>query len=256
MQDTKVKFKVHTGTIIGSEHQRRQVNNQDGFSVGEAEIRNKYYWWGVVCDGCSMGRQSEVGAVLLSNYLCEEVPYLLSSGSTIPEIPDQLFIAGLGYLRSLAAHTAMSGFRKQLEFIEHHLLCTVIGFVINDEKCLLFNAGDGVFIVNNNIHRIKQDNKPLYMAYHLLDKSILDLSEPIPFKFETSIMLVSALERIAVCSDGIEDGIVDQLWGHDHPFGLQRRLRVLRLQKKAVFSDDCTVVALEKIHSEGEEYGN
>ncbi len=242
----KNEFRVRRGTIIGSEHQRKQGNNQDGFATGEGEFKKEQYLWGVICDGCSAGSYSEVGAILLSQYLCEEVSYLLASGSVIEEIPDRLFIAGLGYLRSLASYTAMSGYQKQIRFIEHHLLCTVVGFIMNERDCIFFNAGDGMILVNNDVYHIKQDNKPLYMAYHLLEKSVLSIEKAIPFKFETRSFSVADLERFAVCSDGMEESAIEEIWGHEHLLGLQRRLRVLRLQKKALFSDDCTVITVER----------
>jgi len=246
MENNKRIFRVRTASIIGSEHQRIQINNQDGFATGEVEIQNKRYLWGVICDGCSAGTRNEVGAALLSNYLCEEIPYLISAGSNIVDIPDKLFISGLGYLRSLAAHTAMSSFQKQVSFIENHLLCTVIGFITDYEGCVFFNAGDGVVLTNNDIYRIDQNNRPLYMAYHLLNKSVLNITEPIPFSFENNIFQASGLERFAICSDGIDESIASELWGHEHVLGLQRRLRVLRLQGVANFSDDCTVIAVEE----------
>ncbi len=241
------KFRVRTGTIIGSEHIRTQVNNQDGYATGRMEYEGQSYLWGIICDGCSAGLHNEVGAILLSNYLCREIPYLISSGSTFQEMPDQLFIAGLGYLRSLASHTAMGGPQERINFVIHHLQCTVIGFIMNNELCVFFNAGDGVIIVNNKIERIDQGNRPLYMAYHLLHRSILkEFSISLPLKFMTRFSNVSDLNRFAVCSDGIVEDAVEHLWGHEHELGLQRRLRVLRLRKEIIFSDDCTVIAVEK----------
>lgn len=243
-------FRIRAGSIVGSEHQRRQVNNQDGYATGRMDD----YLWGVVCDGCSAGLHNEVGAILLSRYLCREIPYLISSGSTVHEAPDQLFIAGLGYLRSLASHTAMGGIQERLDFVKHHLQCTVIGFVMDEESCVIFNAGDGVIVVNDKVERIDQGNLPLYMAYHLLHKDMLKgLDEPLPLKFTTRTYAVPELNRFAVCSDGIQEAIIDQIWAHDAPLGLVRRLRVLRLNKKVIFSDDCTVIVVERIKSNDEE---
>lgn len=242
MNSTK-KFRIRTGGIIGSEHQRRQVNNQDGYATG----RMNNYLWGVICDGCSAGLHNETGAILLSRYLSREIPYLISSGSTVHEIPDQLFIAGLGYLRSLASHIAMGDIREQVDFVKNHLLCTVIGFVMDEKYCVIFNAGDGVFIVNDEIYRIDQGNTPLYMAYHLLHKDILkNPKSPLPLKFDARVFAMGDIDRFAVCSDGFQENIVDQIWRHASPLGLGRRLRVLRLNKKAIFSDDCTIIVVEK----------
>lgn len=246
--ESKKKFRVRAASIIGAEHQRRQANNQDGYATGEIIYQNNYYLWGIICDGCSAGLHNEVGAVLLANYLCQEIPYLISSGSTIQDIPDQLFIAGLGYLRSLASHTTMGDYQTRINFVRNHLLCTVIGFIMDEQDCIFFNAGDGVFITNDEIKRIDQKNMPLYMAYHLLHKSLLkDFDEQLLLKFTTYEFKANELNHFAVCSDGIEENIINQIWGHGHVLGLQRKLRVLKLHKEAIFSDDCTVITIERI---------
>ncbi len=242
------KFRIRAGSIIGAEHQRRQVNNQDGYVTGETIYQDKHYFWGIICDGCSAGLHSEVGAVLLANYLCQEIAYLISFGSTLSEIPDQLFIAGLSYLRSLASQTAKDKPTARINFIKNHLLCTVIGFILDEQDCIFFNAGDGVIIVNNDITRIDQKNMPLYMAYHLLHKDLLkDFNQQSLLKFSTQEFKLDELEHFAVCSDGMEENIISQIWEHEHILGLQRKLRVFRLHKQALFSDDCTVIAVEKI---------
>lgn len=241
------EFRVRTGSIIGSEHQRLQINNQDGYVIGEMEHNSKKYLWGIICDGCSAGLHNEIGAILLSNYLCSEIPYLISSGLAAMEIPNQLFIAGLGYLRSLAAHTAMGGSQQRLQFVKNHLLCTVIGFIMDGDECVFFAAGDGVIIKNDVVIKIDQENKPIYMGYHLVDKAFLkDLRQPLPLKFATWAWPINQFWKWAVCSDGFKEEILDEIWGHQHIAGLQRKLRVSRLQKKAIFSDDCTIIAVEK----------
>lgn len=245
--DSLEDIRVRAGTIIGSEHQRRQINNQDSY---DAKRMGNQYIWGIVCDGCGSGLRSEAGAHFLSNYLNSKIPYFINSGSTIQEIPDQLFIAGLGYLSSLASDRAMIGIPEVIKFIKDHLLCTVLGFIMDKKECVFFNAGDGVIVINNEAFRIDQNNAPLYMAYHLLDKATLrDLSAPFPLKFGTWTINVSYFDKFAICSDGIEESIIDELWGFDHSLGLQRKLRILRQEKKALFSDDCTVITVEKTNS-------
>lgn len=168
-------FKICSGSTIGYEHVRLGTNNQDGKRAGEVRIGNKEYLFGVVCDGCSGGHHNEIGAKLLANYICSEIPMMLKVGSLISHIPQALFMRCIGYLRSIASQTVAGDPIKMVEFIKDHLLCTIAGFIMDDENCFTFSAGDGVIVINEIEIRIDQHNRPMYLAYHLVDPGYLNL---------------------------------------------------------------------------------
>jgi len=54
-------------------------------------------------------------------------------------------------------------------------MCTVIGFIINFDKVVIFNAEDGIIIHNDTYLDIDQKNEPNYMVYHVLNPRYLKL---------------------------------------------------------------------------------
>src|SRR4051794_29186626 len=70
-------FTVATGSVTGREHRRVQRNNQDGLAVRVEPERIV----AAVCDGCSSGTSSEVGARLGAAFIVAQLPRLLDEGS-------------------------------------------------------------------------------------------------------------------------------------------------------------------------------
>jgi len=243
-------FKIFQGSVIGREHTRLWRNNQDGLRTGSTKIAGKLYHFGIVCDGCSGGENNEVGAKLVSAYLCSEIPMMLMAGSSIGDIPDALFNRCVGYLRSIASLTIIGDPRQSIQFIKDHLLCTILGFIMDDEIVVIFSAGDGTIIVDDAITRIDQDNRPSYPAYSLIDRQFINLQGgELPTSFETTFIYLDDIKKFAICSDGVTDAAVPYLWGHNNPLGLQRKLKNIARGSES-FGDDCTVIAVELIPNE------
>jgi len=232
---------------VGSEHKRIGKNNQDSFNVDEAIIEGKKFLFGVVCDGCSAGARSETGAHLMASFITSEIPMILYAGVPLEEVPQALFSRCIGYLSAVASQTNVGDPNRRLQFIVDHLLCTILGFITDYDRIIFFSAGDGIFIVDDQFFKIDQDNKPKYLAYHLVDRKYLTAKEGIvPQSFEVRDIQFSNLERFAVCSDGMLPEAVEVLWGHvDDKLGVQRALKVLSL-RKLNFLDDCTAIVVEK----------
>lgn len=247
-QKAMITPRIRSGSVIGREHTRLWINNQDGKNHGSITIEGKNYYFGFISDGCSAGENNEVGSRLIVAYLASEVRMMLAMGTKIESIPDSLFDRCIGYLRSIASLTCIGDPMQILEFIKHHLLCTVIGFIMDDEKLVIFSAGDGVIVINDSVTKIDQNNTPRYLAYHLVDRQFLRLQDgELPRTFVTTIHDLEAVKKFAICSDGITEGAISHLWGHEHLLGVQRRLKVLVNQKTEPFADDCTVIAVEFI---------
>ncbi len=243
--EQKKSLSIFRASTIGSEHIRLRKNNQDGILFGRAEIRNKECLFGVICDGCTEGLNNEVGAKLLSRFICGEIPLILSAKEPIEEVPNILFERCLDYLGSIAATTIVGTYENFASFVKECLLCTILGFLIYEEKVLIFNAGDGIIVINDSIRRIEMGNKPPYISYNLLNKQELEDLNKVPQSFEASITSLETIEKLAICSDGFREEFVSQLFGHDKEISLQRALNKLSFFKSA-FTDDCSVIVVEQ----------
>ena len=197
-------FQAHSASIIGREHIRLWMNNQDAVKLSWANINGCDFLFGVVADGCSEGLHSEVGAQLLATFVSEEIPLILFNQTPIEEVPKALFFRCLGYLRAVAAQTVTGSPSKVVSFIKDFLLCTVLGFVMNQKSCVVFHAGDGLVVIDDVIYRIDQQNRPTYLAYHLVDRSFLvQQSSSLPAGFETMVLPVQDIKSKFIISPHI-----------------------------------------------------
>lgn len=255
------RFFCRTGSVPGSMHRLKSINNQDSFCIGESVINETQYLYGVVCDGCTGRRKSrnEVGAALLSQFICSEVPFILASHTAPCDVPNILYNRAVGYLGSIMRSTVMGSPEMLWSFIETHLLTTVVGFILDSHTLVTFSAGDGIIFINDSREVIHQDNRPLYPAYHLVDRAILrDVAQELPDNFKVSILNnISIVRRFAVGTDGISQELerdpeffqqLPSIWEYESSAkaGLQWWLNK-ESQENGRFSDDCTVIAVKKI---------
>lgn len=256
-------FRVRAGSVLGYSHRLKSINNQDWYTVGEVTIHDKEYIFGAVLDGCTgkKGSKTEVGSILLSDFIGSEIPFILSANTPLVNLPGILYQRCLGYLGSIARSTVMGLPEVMWNFIEKRLLCTIVGFVMNRKSLVTFSAGDGMIIFNDKVHTIDQDNKPLYPAYHLVDRSILgDAVDTLVNNFVVSFECVDGLKRFAVCTDGLtsewkkDPHIIEKAWSYEPQAkaGLQWCLNK-ESSDNGRFSDDCTIVAVEYVGEEGEK---
>ena len=243
------------GSAAGQAHLRKRKNNQDAFAIGETIVNEKEYLFGVVSDGCTgrAGSRTEVGSILVTRFIRSEIPLILAAGISIEELPAALFPRCIGFFRSIAGTTVIGNPEIIWDFISKHLLCTIIGFVMNDEKLLIFTAGDGTFIVNREITVIDQNNTPYYPAYHLVDRKILgSTAQLLPQSFEICTFPAETVKKLAICTDGINDelendGLIEGIWCYEPEAkgGLQWWLNIQSGEGR--FRDDCTIVAVKRI---------
>src|SRR5436309_2839375 len=133
-------FEVRAGSVIGQEHIFRQVNCQDKYRFGEITIGGRGYWLGVVCDGCSSGPQSEVGAALQAEFGVREMARLLEAGWDVEQVPAELYNRMLAFLESLS-RLVLGDAPSKLEmagFAGTYLLATMLGFIVSEEKTVIF----------------------------------------------------------------------------------------------------------------------
>ena len=253
-------YNLRKGTIPGYSHTKKKKNNQDACAANEIKIAGREYRFGVVADGCTgaPGSKTEVGSILITQFITSEILLILSTGAKLADLPQILFPRCIGFFRSIAGSTVMGNPEVMWEFIRKNLLCTIFGFLADETKLIIFNAGDGMVIVNEDIRIVDQDDIPNYLAYHLVDRTILGKSvERLQANFDVTTYDLADVRRFAICTDGLtreikkNDSRIDDLngiWEYESSAraGLQWWLNI-QSADNGCFEDDCTIVAVERL---------
>src|SRR6266851_3553756 len=214
------------GIVPGRGHILDARNCQDALSSITFEINSKSYVAGVVADGCGGGKHSEVGAQLAVQFIPREIRRLVKNGLSLEPIPNHLF--------------------ELVHFVNHHFLFTVLGFIVGPEQTLVFAAGDGIVIINDDIHLRDQHNAPAYIGYHLIDRRYLgEDATPLASAFDLYILPTETLKRLAIGSDAWmeEQALLELVWGLKPPAGLQ--LQMNRWSDARRLKDDASMIVVE-----------
>lgn len=206
---------------------------------------------GIVCDGCSSGSHSEVGAKIGARIWLEEAFRQLGRGY-LPDRPeetqallDKIEAGALVKIRSIADAMGSSLTR----IVSDYFLFTVVGFIVDPRSYATFVAGDGVVIVAHDgdefgpeVYDIQAGNQPAYPAYRLVP------SNKAPEKMRViEAGLTEVLQAILVGTDGVQDlidspgrripgkdeqiGLIEQFWKTDryftNPFAIGHRLNLI-----------------------------
>ncbi len=220
-------FEIATGSVIGRDHTRGLRNNQDAFASRFTEEFGVV----VVCDGCSSGAHSEVGAHLGAQLIAEEFFAALSIERY--DVVERARQNVLAQLRVLAK--AMGGSFTQV--VNDYFLFTTLVAVVKPRNTYIFGIGDGVFALNGDVTVIGPfpGNAPPYLAYDLTGSSLAD-QRPELLRFTTHTVLpTSELDSLLIGTDGIADilrtgeqtlpgrtelvGNLNQFWVNDRYFG-------------------------------------
>ena len=259
-QPDRKEYYVRVGGVPGQRHRIARINNQDKQQCRAFDVHDVTYTVGMICDGCSTQEpktsHNEVGARLLSDYATFQINLLLQAGMPLKMIPEALYGRCIGYLDMICRATVMGPPEALWEYIRTRLLCTLLGFVSDGRQLIRFSAGDGIFIVNDRVEIIDQNDVPAYMAYHLISRDMLGpAAEKLPRGFDTVTYDVQHLERFAMASDGLKEpqsdgsrtvppAVIAGIWDNQPRYkaGLQYWLN--GLSEEGHFDDDCTVIAL------------
>lgn len=247
MDTPTVRKAIH----VGRSHLRNFKNRQDACSLFQGEANDLPLTIGIICDGCSGGDNSEVGATLASAFLVRQALYLAQKGISASLIPDILYQELISFLKlQLMSHKFINE-QDKVNFIENHLLFTVVGFILTPTDCVAFITGDGVVVINEEVIVKNAANMPSYPAYHLVDRSKLKANaSELPTTFETLALEYSSLERIAIGSDAWADELdlieTGAIWGFKNAAGLQRQVNIWSQSKR--FEDDVSIVTAEIHH--------
>ncbi len=191
-------------TVPGHKHIKELRNNQDGYHI--MHLDNLLI--GVVTDGCTTSKKysnNEVGAKLFPSIIAKVIAHrLLEHEESITSrrfwhLVSHDILSKIGIIADM-----LPG--KRSEIIIDYLLFTIVGFVVWEEKVVIFNCGDGIYGVNDDFHTIKPMTTDLqpYLAYQLA--SIDDISL-LPFCRIKSIdvLALDEVESLIIATDGLHD---------------------------------------------------
>lgn len=192
-------FEIASGSIVGRRHRHIYQNNQDAYDC----ITNEDATIAVVCDGCSGGKHSEVGAKLGAKLIIQEIAFALKNCSEVTKFDDifweeitQKVVEKIGQI----AQTIDSKTPIQI-IINDYFLFTIIGVVITPDETVIFSLGDGVIAINNKVKIIGEEyqNKPPYLAYKLCSDY-----QDIKIKIESQLP-TNNVSSLLIGSDGVKD---------------------------------------------------
>ena len=248
-------IKMASGTTIGYRHVDAYRNNQDSVKVTEFELADgEKCIIGIVTDGCSSGKYSEVGAKLFTPYISDALTNIIRLVG-IDGLANHLTLAVIDKMRSFVNEFS---YNDDVNFICDNLLFTIIGFVIYRGQFISFRFGDGY--VNGNL--IDENNIPNYIAYQLI-KEHKNL-QTLPYdKFQiVDNFKITEPFTYVIATDGIEDFIINEgkdyarrksvpalteLVKHDKIYKNDKLLSFMlnAMSRKRMLSDDTSLIIVE-----------
>lgn len=274
-------FEIAGGSIPGRDHLGRGSvvrgrNNQDAF--GWRRLAGGAALAAIVCDGCSTGRCSEVGAQLgirlalrsLERRLAAQPEHLAldEARAGLPRLLAGLRDDLLDDLAGLA--DALGG--DPAETARDLLLFTVLGVLVTRSVAAVFSVGDGVWALDGVVRRIGPfpGNAPPYLGH-----ALLGAGSAAPGFVVEALGPADEVRSILIATDGAADlaaaaaervpgrdqlvGPLSQFWDDDrylrNPDAIRRRLALLNAQAPArggsgwrggLLPDDTTLVVLRR----------
>lgn len=212
-------FDFSFASVIGSEHVRLSLNNQDALVV----TRGDWYSMGIVSDGCGSCQRSEVGSALTVRLAAKFIPDALRGvpvelvadkfkvvrrnivsalGRIVNEVSNELMDSVSGF----DVHGGYGGFLTEEGSISSCFLATIVGFYACDEYVVVFSIGDGFYAVNGVLAAVDadrpSDNAPDYPAYHLLPRVMESLPDG-SAEFSIRTFSTKDVDTVMVGTDGL-----------------------------------------------------
>jgi hypothetical protein len=261
-------IKTAAASVIGARHTRAARNGQDavatwsagavvrretGFVVPAAVV--------VVCDGCSSGARSEVGAQLGANLFTRALAAKLESGAS-PCDPAMWADARAEVVAQLGAlGDELAGSDDDfVDVVRDQFLFTVVAAAVRGDEAAVWAVGDGVYSFGDYTRELGPfaDNAPPYLGYDLLGDA-----RPAHFEVLCTRGDRGAMSRtIVIGTDGAGEivGGIERFAGRryvEHPDVLRRELSVLAktqeridwderrvIRTPAMVQDDCAIAVL------------
>lgn len=209
--------------VTGARHLRAARNGQDSAT----------FWAGpdacalVVCDGCSSGPRSEVGANLGASLVCRALARRLVENAK-PSDPALWAAVRADVTRALDDLVCTLGDRARA--VHDYFLFTIVAAAVTPAEAAVWAVGDGCYLLGDNSRTLtSDDNAPSYLGYDLLG------GPPVTGHLDVS----GAVRRVSVCTDGISDlptPLADLTAERfvRHPDALRRHLTVLARSTESI----------------------
>jgi hypothetical protein len=202
-------FEIAGGSVTGADHimigKPGSKNNQDAYTwrKGSKVI------CAVVCDGCSSGRYSEVGAhigaevtaqavwELASFYDFGEAPAFKSGDARFWEELKKRIIGTLGFLSKKMGYSLS-------QTVNDYFLFSIVGCLMTEEYAYIFSCGDGVYSINGEMTNLGPfpNNSPPYIAYNMTGTTLLKL-EPELLDFQVQKVPTAGIQDVILGTDGV-----------------------------------------------------
>jgi len=232
--------------VTGARHRRIGRNGQDAVATWRSDEMAAI----VVCDGCSAGASSEVGARLGAALWIAALARRMRGGAVSPAMWSAVRDEVVAKLASIIE--AMPGDRALA--IREHFLFTVVSAAVSRDGASVWALGDGAYSMTRGGHtRVLgpfADNQPPYLAYDLLGSA-----HPAHVAEDEPDLVVVATDGALDLGIPLDDIVRGRL---AHPDGLRRRLEVLAREGKRIdwasravertpapLQDDCAIAAIQ-----------
>ena len=214
-----------SAAVTGARHLRIPRNGQDAAAA----------WFGdgagavVVCDGCSAGTYTEVGARLVAQLV---IAKLARAGSIAEDAWTQIRREVAGEIGRLVE--AMPGDR--IAALNDHFLCTIVAAAWRGDEVAVWALGDGAYAIDDRVQLLGPfaDNMPPYLAYDVI-------GEPQPAHYTRT-----RARSVLVATDGVVDLGVERFLGFDrylaNPDALRRQLALAARGTEHIDFDERRVV--------------
>ena len=272
MRVNSKKWTVTCGVKSGYYHLYRGDNRQDAAAI----VAGPDMVVGVGCDGCGEGNHSELGAIATANFALREILRLRMSGYGLLSMVEQLFPAIVRFIdMNIFLTCPVETPAEVADFIKHHWLATIMGFIMLDEPeedgpdGMFFWCGDGMHAIEDlPISVIDQNNAPTYIGYNCVRNPAEVGVQPdnIPKKLESRPIYscpTLPVSKVMVASDGFDHHNLDKLtkskerepdlsdrlhgqqWNKKGQFGLKKWMN--SRSNRGYFEDDCFIITAEVI---------
>jgi hypothetical protein len=234
-------IKTASAAVTGARHARIGKNGQDAAATWVEGDRAAI----VVCDGCSAGASSEVGARLGASLWIRALASRLAGGADIEAVWDEVRADVVAQLAALAD-------RMPPDAVRDCFLFTIVSAAIAGDRACVWALGDGTYAIDGRARVLGPfpDNQPPYLGYDLLGAP-----------FAPHVELARG-DEILVATDGALDLDIPlaELAVYAHPDGLRRKLAVLArpnervdwdarrvVRTPASLQDDCAIAAMRRL---------
>jgi hypothetical protein len=256
--------------VTGARHLKVGRNGQDA-AVARITRRGAL---AVVCDGCSSGAYSEVGARLGALIVAQAIERVIDGNESVaggaPVGDAEVDAVALGgavlgdvatwrsvraeVVAGLAAVAELVGGDRE-RVVHDQLLFTIVAAAVRGEEAVVWAVGDGAYALTDAMSVIGpfEGNAPPYLAYELTrtGEVMFDVTggtAPNPrADGEVLVVVPPGVSTIAVATDGVcdlEGGLVPLTARRfvDHPDALRRHLAVLARPRERIDWDAQRVV--------------